>query len=45
MGRATCHAGDQLDEALQRADQGMYQEKKRFYQEHALNRRRPVPIN
>jgi len=45
MGRATCHAGDQLDEALQRADQGMYQEKKRFYQEHALDRRRPVPIN
>lgn len=43
MGRATCHAGDQLDEALQRADQGMYQEKKRFYQEHAVDRRRPAP--
>jgi diguanylate cyclase (GGDEF)-like protein len=43
MGKATCQSGDQLDEALQRADQGMYEEKKRFYQEHALDRRRLGP--
>ena len=43
MGRAICQAGEQVDEVLQQADQNMYQEKKRYYDEHALDRRRQRP--
>ncbi|MCZ2406931.1 MAG: sensor domain-containing diguanylate cyclase [Burkholderiales bacterium] len=43
MGRAVCQAGEHVDEALQQADQNMYQEKKRYYDEHALDRRRQWP--
>lgn len=40
MGLASCDASDQVDTALHQADQAMYAEKMRFYQEHHHDRRR-----
>jgi len=42
MGMACCTAGEQVEETLHRADQAMYGEKLRYYQEHGLDRRRAV---
>ncbi len=42
MGLACCTSGDQVEDTLHRADQTMYAEKLRFYQERGLDRRRAV---
>lgn len=39
IGLATCHAGDPLDEALQRADKAMYVDKARHYRDRSGERR------
>jgi len=43
IGAATCQAGQSLDLALQSADQRMYQDKERHYNEQTLDRRRTLP--
>ncbi len=40
MGLASCAAGDQVEAALHHADQAMYAEKQRYYQEMPNERRR-----
>jgi diguanylate cyclase (GGDEF)-like protein len=40
MGVACCHAGDQIEATVHRADQAMYAEKASYYNEHDLDRRR-----
>lgn len=40
MGMACCHSGEQVEAAIHRADQAMYAEKIRYYQESGANRRR-----
>ena len=42
MGLACCASGDQVEDTLHRADQAMYGEKLRYYQERGLDRRRMV---
>ena len=39
IGAATCHAGDQLEATLHRADRAMYDEKNRYYHESQIERR------
>jgi GGDEF domain-containing protein len=39
IGVATCHSGDQIEAAINRADQAMYAEKARFYKEGERDRR------
>ena len=39
IGAATCHAGDQLEAALHRADRAMYEAKNRYYHESQIERR------
>jgi len=40
MGLACCASGDQVEDTLHRADQAMYGEKLRYYQERGMDRRR-----
>jgi len=40
IGVASCSSGDQVEAALHRADQAMYAEKARYYEERPANRRR-----
>jgi len=40
MGLATCHAGESLESALQRADRAMYVDKARHYEGSPGDRRR-----
>lgn len=42
MGLACCASGDQVEDTLHRADQAMYGEKLRYYQERGMDRRRMV---
>lgn len=39
MGVACCHSGDMVESAIHRADQAMYAEKLRYYQDHGIDRR------
>ncbi len=39
MGMACCHAGDQIEATVHRADQAMYAEKARYYLDRNLDRR------
>jgi diguanylate cyclase (GGDEF)-like protein len=40
IGVASCTSGDQVEATLHKADQAMYQEKARYYEEHQGDRRR-----
>ena len=40
IGVASCASGDQVEATLHKADQAMYQEKARYYEEHQGDRRR-----
>lgn len=42
MGAATCEAGNQIEAALNQADQAMYAEKARFYRETSKDRRQTL---
>jgi diguanylate cyclase (GGDEF)-like protein len=39
IGLATCHAGESLESALQRADRAMYDDKARYYEATGIDRR------
>jgi diguanylate cyclase (GGDEF)-like protein len=39
IGLATCHAGESLEAALQRADRAMYEDKARYYETTGIDRR------
>jgi diguanylate cyclase (GGDEF)-like protein len=39
IGLATCHAGESLESALQRADRAMYDDKARYYETTGIDRR------
>jgi PleD family two-component response regulator len=39
IGLATCHAGEPLESALQRADRAMYDDKARYYETTGIDRR------
>ncbi|MFN7152963.1 MAG: diguanylate cyclase domain-containing protein [Acidovorax sp.] len=41
MGIASCHSGDVVEAAINRADQAMYAEKNRYYQQKNIDRRHP----
>ena len=41
MGLACCHSGDAVEHAVHRADQAMYAEKNRYYQQKDIDRRQP----
>lgn len=41
MGIASCHSGDGVEAAINRADQAMYAEKNRYYQQKNVDRRQP----
>ena len=40
MGIACCQSGEAVESALHKADQAMYEEKKRYYHQQGLERRR-----
>ena len=40
MGIACCQSGEAVESALHKADQAMYEEKKRYYHQRGLERRR-----
>lgn len=42
MGIASCQSGDGVESAIHRADQAMYAEKNRYYQEKGNDRRQPL---
>lgn len=44
MGIASCHSGDGVEAAINRADQAMYAEKNRYYQQKNVDRRQPHSI-
>ena len=39
MGTATCQSGDAVEATINRADQAMYAEKNRYYQQQSIDRR------
>ena len=41
MGIASCHSGEAVEAAINRADQAMYAEKNRYYQQKSVDRRHP----
>ena len=41
MGIACCQEGESIEAAVHRADQAMYAEKARYYQEREIDRRHP----
>jgi GGDEF domain-containing protein len=41
MGVASCRSGDSVEAAIHRADQAMYAEKLRYYQDKSVDRRQP----
>jgi diguanylate cyclase (GGDEF)-like protein len=44
MGLSCCRAGDQIEAAVHRADQAMYAEKARYYQEREVDRRQALQV-